>query len=145
MPKISDLSVDDRVMEPNRLTLVRRPASVPHTDVDASLYASFSIQHRSKLGTVPIWGATLLRGLLQPDAQEQWRPWLVARNHVVTDQRAPLIARHAPVQVKNPWPNVDAHSGVILQYYNIKEENFYTVLFGVSRAIGVLSQARCHV
>lgn len=43
-------------------------------------------------------------------------------------------------KVKNPWPNVDAHSGVILQYYNIKEENFYTVLFGVSRAIGVLSQ-----
>ena len=43
-------------------------------------------------------------------------------------------------QVKNPWPNVDAHSGVLLQYYNIKEEGFYTVLFGVSRAIGVLSQ-----
>jgi Citrate synthase, C-terminal domain len=44
------------------------------------------------------------------------------------------------LQVKNPWPNVDAHSGVLLQYYNMKEENFYTVLFGVSRAIGVLSQ-----
>ena len=44
------------------------------------------------------------------------------------------------MQVKNPWPNVDAHSGVLLQYYGIKEENFYTVLFGVSRAIGVLSQ-----
>lgn len=43
-------------------------------------------------------------------------------------------------QVKNPWPNVDAHSGVLLQYYKIKESNFYTVLFGVSRAIGVLSQ-----
>jgi hypothetical protein len=34
-------------------------------------------------------------------------------------------------QVKNPWPNVDAHSGVILQYYGITEEDFYTVLFGV--------------
>lgn len=43
-------------------------------------------------------------------------------------------------KVKNPWPNVDAHSGVLLQYYNIKEAGFYTVLFGVSRAIGVLSQ-----
>ncbi|GAB4823211.1 hypothetical protein N2152v2_010257 [Parachlorella kessleri] len=43
-------------------------------------------------------------------------------------------------KVKNPWPNVDAHSGVLLQYYNITEENFYTVLFGVSRSIGVLSQ-----
>ena len=46
----------------------------------------------------------------------------------------------APPQVKNPWPNVDAHSGVLLQYYGITEENFYTVLFGVSRALGVLSQ-----
>lgn len=43
-------------------------------------------------------------------------------------------------KVKNPWPNVDAHSGVLLQHYGIKEEGFYTVLFGVSRAIGVLSQ-----
>ena len=47
-------------------------------------------------------------------------------------------------QVKNPWPNVDAHSGVLLQYYGIKEQNFYTVLFGVSRALGVLSQVRGH-
>ncbi len=44
------------------------------------------------------------------------------------------------MQVKNPWPNVDAHSGVLLQYYGMTESNFYTVLFGVSRAIGVLSQ-----
>jgi len=43
-------------------------------------------------------------------------------------------------KIKNPWPNVDAHSGVLLQYYGIKEEDFYTVLFGVSRALGVLSQ-----
>ncbi|GBF96851.1 citrate synthase [Raphidocelis subcapitata] len=43
-------------------------------------------------------------------------------------------------KVKNPWPNVDAHSGVLLQYYGITEESFYTVLFGVSRALGVLSQ-----
>ncbi|KXZ47459.1 hypothetical protein GPECTOR_35g897 [Gonium pectorale] len=43
-------------------------------------------------------------------------------------------------KIKNPWPNVDAHSGVLLQYYGITEENFYTVLFGVSRALGVLSQ-----
>ncbi|KAL4441548.1 hypothetical protein ABPG77_002052, partial [Micractinium sp. CCAP 211/92] len=43
-------------------------------------------------------------------------------------------------KVKNPWPNVDAHSGVLLQYYGMKEEDFYTVLFGVSRALGVLSQ-----
>jgi citrate synthase len=39
----------------------------------------------------------------------------------------------------NPWPNVDAHSGVLLRYYGFDQQNFYTVLFGVSRAIGVLS------
>jgi len=43
-------------------------------------------------------------------------------------------------KTKNPYPNVDAHSGVLLQYYGLKEENYYTVLFGVSRALGVLSQ-----
>merc|ERR1711963_847096 len=40
-------------------------------------------------------------------------------------------------KVKNPWPNVDAHSGVLLQHYGMKEMNYYTVLFGVSRALGV--------
>merc|ERR1739836_327091 len=42
-------------------------------------------------------------------------------------------------KVKNPWPNVDAHSGVLLQYYGMKEMNYYTVLFGVNRALGVCS------
>ncbi|GAM25798.1 hypothetical protein SAMD00019534_089730 [Acytostelium subglobosum LB1] len=42
-------------------------------------------------------------------------------------------------KTKNPWPNVDAHSGILLQYYGMKEHSYYTVLFGVSRAIGVLS------
>lgn len=42
-------------------------------------------------------------------------------------------------KVKNPWPNVDAHSGVLLVHYGLKEYDFYTVLFGVSRAMGVLS------
>ncbi|KHJ46572.1 citrate (Si)-synthase, eukaryotic [Trichuris suis] len=43
-------------------------------------------------------------------------------------------------KVKNPYPNVDAHSGVLLQHYGMKEMNFYTVLFGVSRALGVMAQ-----
>lgn len=42
-------------------------------------------------------------------------------------------------KVKNPWPNVDAHSGALLRYYGMMEEDFYTVLFGVSRALGVLA------
>ncbi|KAK6352655.1 citrate (Si)-synthase [Orbilia blumenaviensis] len=43
-------------------------------------------------------------------------------------------------KTKNPYPNVDAHSGVLLQYYGLTESSFYTVLFGVSRALGVLPQ-----
>lgn len=43
-------------------------------------------------------------------------------------------------KVKNPWPNVDAHSGALLIHYGMKEYPFYTVLFGVSRALGVLAQ-----
>ncbi|XP_036673861.3 probable citrate synthase 2, mitochondrial [Drosophila suzukii] len=43
-------------------------------------------------------------------------------------------------KVANPYPNVDAHSGVLLQHYCLKELQYYTVLFGVSRALGVLSQ-----
>ena len=42
-------------------------------------------------------------------------------------------------KVKNPWPNVDAHSGALLVHYGLTEANFYTVLFGVSRALGVLA------
>jgi len=42
-------------------------------------------------------------------------------------------------KIANPWPNVDAHSGCLLYEYGIKEDSFYTVLFGMSRAIGVLS------
>jgi citrate synthase len=42
-------------------------------------------------------------------------------------------------KTKNPWPNVDAHSGVIQVHYGVTEEDFYTVLFGVGRALGVLA------
>jgi citrate synthase len=40
----------------------------------------------------------------------------------------------------NPWPNVDAGSGALLYYYGIKEFEYYTVLFSVSRAMGMVSQ-----
>jgi citrate synthase len=42
-------------------------------------------------------------------------------------------------KVKNPWPNVDAHSGQLLMYYGMTQYDFYTVLFGVSRALGTLT------
>lgn len=42
-------------------------------------------------------------------------------------------------KVKNPNPNVDCNSGVILYHYNLKETNYYTVIFGVSRTIGCMT------
>jgi citrate synthase len=49
----------------------------------------------------------------------------------------PVLQEHG--KAKNPWPNVDAQSGVIQWYYGITEWDFYTVLFGIGRAIGVLA------
>jgi len=43
-------------------------------------------------------------------------------------------------KTKNPYPNVDSHSGVLLTHYGFKEHDYYTVLFGVGRAFGVLAQ-----
>lgn len=43
-------------------------------------------------------------------------------------------------KAKNPWPNVDAGSGALLYHYGMKEFSYYTVLFSVSRAMGMLSQ-----
>ena len=31
-------------------------------------------------------------------------------------------------KIKNPWPNVDAHSGALLVHYGMVEYEFYTVL-----------------
>ena len=42
-------------------------------------------------------------------------------------------------KVSNPCPNVDCGSGALLMHYGFKDFDFYTVLFGVSRAFGVMS------
>lgn len=42
-------------------------------------------------------------------------------------------------KVKNPNPNVDAHSGVLLYELGMKEFEYYTVVFAVSRAMGVFA------
>lgn len=48
-----------------------------------------------------------------------------------------VLTKHG--KTKNPWPNVDSHSGVLLVHNGMTEYEYYTVLFGVSRAFGVLS------
>jgi citrate synthase len=70
-----------------------------------------------------------------------------AKKHIHNDELVNLVQMMYQVapevltehgKTKNPWPNVDAHSGVLLVHYGMVEENFYTVMFGVGRAIGVL-------
>ena len=71
-----------------------------------------------------------------------------ALKHLPDDKMFKLVAQLYDIvpgilletgKVKNPWPNVDAHSGVLLQHYGMTEMSYYTVLFGVSRALGVLA------
>ena len=42
-------------------------------------------------------------------------------------------------KAKNPAPNVDAISGTLQYYYGVREFDFYTVLFGVGRGLGVMA------
>mmetsp|Transcript_5151 Transcript_5151/g.7887 ORF Transcript_5151/g.7887 Transcript_5151/m.7887 type:complete len:463 (-) Transcript_5151:228-1616(-) len=49
-----------------------------------------------------------------------------------------ILTEHG--KTKNPYPNVDSHSGVLLWHYGFKDYSYYTVLFGVSRGMGALSQ-----
>jgi citrate synthase len=43
-------------------------------------------------------------------------------------------------KIKDPWPNVDACSGSLLYHYGLKEFSYYTVIFAVSRALGLTAQ-----
>jgi len=43
-------------------------------------------------------------------------------------------------KTKNPYPNVDSHSGVLLKYYGFEQYDYFTVLFGLGRSFGVLAQ-----
>lgn len=44
-------------------------------------------------------------------------------------------------KISDPWPNVDAGSGALLYHYGIKEFSYYTVLFSVSRTLGIGAQS----
>jgi Citrate synthase, C-terminal domain len=49
-----------------------------------------------------------------------------------------LLTEHG--KTKNPFPNVDAASGAALYTYGLQEFKYYTVIFGISRALGALPQ-----
>jgi len=42
--------------------------------------------------------------------------------------------------IANVWPNVDAISGSLMHHFGITEFEYYTVMFAVSRTMGMLSQ-----
>lgn len=96
---------------------------------------------------IPGYGHAVLR---QPDprfvAQKKFAETYIKDDDIVNvvwkilDVVPPILQGLG--KVKNPWPNVDAHSGALLVHYGLTEYSFYTVLFGVSRALGVLS-AQC--
>ncbi|MDX9789806.1 MAG: citrate (Si)-synthase [Candidatus Kapaibacterium sp.] len=44
-------------------------------------------------------------------------------------------------KINDPWPNVDAGSGALLYHFGLKEFSYYTVIFSVSRALGIGAQA----
>ena len=71
------------------------------------------------------------------------------KKHIINDEVFTIVSRLFDVvpnilqkqgKAKNPWPNVDAASGSLLYYYGLKEFNFYTVLFSISRTMGMISQ-----
>ena len=93
---------------------------------------------------VPGYGHAVLR-ITDPRFTAQQK---FAEKHMPDDSLVNIIWKiyevvppilEATGKVKNPWPNVDAHSGALLVHYGMKEYEFYTVLFGVSRSLGVLA------
>ena len=93
---------------------------------------------------IPGYGHAVLR---EPDprfvAQRRFAEQYIKDSDLITtvwkifDVVPPML--QALGKVKNPWPNVDAHSGALLVHYGFSEFSYYTVLFGVSRALGVLA------
>lgn len=72
-----------------------------------------------------------------------------AQKHTIKDDNVQIVQTIFNVvpdvllahgKAKNPWPNVDAYSGSLLYAYGMTEFDFYTVMFGVSRAIGLCAQ-----
>ncbi|KAH6918655.1 citrate synthase [Coprinopsis sp. MPI-PUGE-AT-0042] len=115
---------------------------ISHEDIKAYLWKTLKSGQ-----VVPGYGHGVLRNpdprfiALQEFCQEH--PELKESSIVQLVQRtfevAPdVLKEHG--KTKNPYPNVDATSGCVLYHYGLKEFKYYTVIFGVSRALGALTQ-----
>ncbi len=64
----------------------------------------------------------------------------VFKTVVNTFEVVPEVLKRIP-KIQNPWPNVDAVTGSLLYHYGLREFSYYTVIFALSRSIGLASQA----
>jgi hypothetical protein len=95
---------------------------------------------------IPGYGHAVLR-VVDP-RYEQFLKW--GKEHIKGDPVFDTVALVFDVvpgvlrqikKISDPWPNVDAGSGALLYHFGLREFPYYTVLFGVSRAMGVIAQA----
>ena len=91
---------------------------------------------------IPGYGHAVLR-ITDPRFTEQLN---FAEKYLKTDellQLVSLVYETLPAilkedgKVSNPWPNVDAINGALQYHFGVKEFDFYTVLFGISRILGL--------
>lgn len=96
--------------------------------------------------TIPGYGHAVLR-VPDPRFTAQLK---FAEEYLPNDDLLQLVKRVYSVlpailmetgKVKNPYPNVDAINGTLQYHYGVREFDFYTVLFGISRAVGLSSHA----
>jgi len=73
--------------------------------------------------------------LSQPDLKDSPIIELIQKT---SDVAPGVLTEHG--KTKNPHPNVDATSGCVLYHYGITGFKYYTVIFGVSRALGCMTQ-----
>jgi citrate synthase len=95
---------------------------------------------------IPGYGHAVLR-TTDPRFTAQYE---FARKYLPDDELYQLVCRIYEVlpgvlkesgKIKNPYPNVDAINGTLQYHYGVREFDFYTVLFGVSRILGISAHA----
>jgi citrate synthase len=71
------------------------------------------------------------------------------KKHIPDDERFQVVEKLFNIipnllieqgKAKDPWPNVDAATGALLYHYGVTEFEYYTVIFSVSRALGICAQ-----
>jgi citrate synthase len=105
-------------------------------------YAAYAWEQLQAGKVIPGYGHAVLRAI-DPRFTAQLE---FGKNHfpddpvfqlvnIVFETLPGVLSRYG--KVKNPWPNVDAINGTMQYHYGVREIEFYTVLFGVSRILGL--------